>query len=118
MLNLFKMNKKEMRISVKYTNKIRKRFQKLNVPLSKRTEGIPTDLGDIREACLEYLNALEIFLSPAAQKNKKVLIEIFKYIIYQFDFHVKYHLKELQKTLDILIRELERKEKKGKANKR
>jgi flagellar biosynthesis chaperone FliJ len=106
MSDLSNVRKKEIRITGDYSNKIRKCLQDSNITLSKEMDGIPTDLGDIHEVCRQYLHAIDMLISYKEKNEKKVLTDIFKQIRNDLYIHLKYHLKELEKPLNILIDEL------------
>lgn len=114
-----KLRKKETIKSAKYANRIRQKLKDLKIPFSKKTEGLPTDLGDIQEICKNYLNSIEMLFTVNSQKDKKMLTEIFEGIRNDLYIHLYYHLKELKKPLNLLIKELEvNKGEKGKKGKR
>lgn len=107
MSRLTSKRKKEVRDSPVISNRIRRRFKELNISLSKKTEGVPTDLGDIHEIFRQFTGALDLLYSSKAQNDEQLLLEIFKSIRNDFYIHLNYHLRELKKPLDMIIEELE-----------
>jgi len=108
MSNLSWQSRNISRKSLIYNRKLWQRFRELKIPLSGKTDTLPTDLGDIREVCCQYLNAFDRFFSMEVQKDKRLMVELFESIRNDLYIHLDYHLKELRKPLELLIKKLKR----------
>jgi hypothetical protein len=102
-----KISEQSILESVKYNTAIWKQFQKLKVPLSRKAT-LPTDLGDIREVCCQYITAFDRLLSDEAASEWQVLTEVLRTIRNDLYIHLGYHLRQLKRPLNILIDELEK----------
>jgi hypothetical protein len=91
--------------SVKYNTAIWKRFGELKIPLSEHGNTLPTDLGDIRQVCCEYINAFDVLLS---QRDRQIIVATLRTVRNDLYIHLTYHLKELKRPLNTLISDLEK----------
>ena len=107
MRNLSRQRNIESTRSTSYSRKLRERFEELGIPLSRRTEGIPTDLGDIQAVANKYLQALEVLFSREARVSRRLVIRLFKNLHNDLYIHFAYHFKALQRPLNLLIDDLE-----------
>ena len=112
MHNMANARKRIISTSGEYSNRIRKRFKVLKIPISSRTGGLPTDLGDIREVCNQYLNTIDMLFRSKVKNDKKYLIQILQNIYNDLYIHLSYHLKEMRNPLNLLIKTLENEEEK------
>jgi len=108
MKHLTEIRKRENRRAARQSNGVRKKLQLLEVPLSKKLDRIPTDLGDIEEICRIYISAVKL-LRSSTTKNRAAAAALLKSIRNDLYIHLPYHLKGLRNPLNILVDELEKK---------
>ncbi len=108
MKQLAEIRRRENTRAARQSNGVRKKLQLLKVPLSKKLDRIPTDLGDIEEVCSIYIKTVKLLRSSTA-KNRAVAVALLKSIRNDLYIHLAYHLRGLRNPLNILIDELEKK---------
>ena len=96
--------KKQSLKSGEYSNKIRNKFKELDVLLNEKSEGLPTDLGDIKEICNNVIHTINTIESA---QDKKELSKMLSIIWSNLYIHLPFHLKELKKPLVKLQDKLE-----------
>ena len=104
------LEKERVRISLKAghdSNRIRKALKGCGVELSRGTERVPGDLGDMLECFRHIKLSLDSLASRRRRPAKKVALAILEQIRNDLYIHLDEHFRGLKRPLDEIIEELD-----------
>jgi hypothetical protein len=88
-------------------NRIRRALMECGIQLDKKSNRIPTDLGDILEALRQIQLSVNRLVSTRRKPTARLVHLFLTQIRNDLYIHLDYHYKGLRKPLDLLIDQLE-----------